>query len=108
MIEYINKTFTDDENNEWLICPICKKQLNYSPKQTQRMICSKNLHHVFGGAYKQKSEKFGYMFFSHPQCHLYLHTNPDIENEMKIICQKEFLKNHSEKEFIKQFGKMYE
>ncbi len=68
-------------------------------------------HHVFGGAYRKKSEKYGYLRdlcarhhrTSKHSVHMDMHLNYKLRQE----CQREFEQTRSREEFIKEFGRSY-
>lgn len=71
-------------------------------------------HHIFGGPYRSKSEKYGlYVYLCHNRCHIYgkisVHQNSKTMNQLKRYGQLKAMKeNHwSENDFIREFGKNY-
>lgn len=81
-----------------IICPVCNKDI----------WGAKNLHHVFGNAYKKKSEEDLFLMNLHPECHINLHSDPTIEKSLKIKCQEWYEKEgHTRDEFIKRYGQSY-
>lgn len=80
------------------ICPVCNKEI----------WGAKNAHHVFNGAYKEKSEEDMFYMNLHPECHRELHDNPKIAKELKAKCQKWYEADMGSREdFIKRYGKSY-
>lgn len=71
-------------------------------------------HHIFGGAYRGKSEQYGLVvYLCHERCHIFgkyaAHRNAEI---MRYLCrygqEKAMRENHwTAEEFIKEFGKDY-
>jgi hypothetical protein len=68
-------------------------------------------HHIFGGPYRKKSEKYGFVI---TLCHRQhneppdgVHHNRANSNELKRMAQTEYEKTHSRTEFISEFGKSY-
>lgn len=71
-------------------------------------------HHIFGGPYRSKSEKYGlYVYLCHNRCHIFgkmsVHQNAKTMNQLKRYGQLKAMKeNHwSENDFIREFGKNY-
>ena len=69
-------------------------------------------HHVFGGSYRKKSDKYGFTVDLCHYCHNEppdgVHYNKERRDELKRICQKHFEENHGTREdFIATFGKSY-
>lgn len=71
-------------------------------------------HHVFEGrANRRLSEKYGLKIYL---CHEHhneqsspesIHHNKDIDNEIKQITQRAFMKRYPDKDFLAIFGKNY-
>lgn len=78
-------------------------------------ICGKYItlqcHHIFGGtANRRKSEKYGlkvWLCFEHHLGRDGVHYNKILMDSLHRIGQKEFEKNHTREEFIKEFGRGY-
>ncbi len=67
-----------------------------------------NAHHVFNGAYKQKSEEDLFYMNLHPECHRKLHDDPSIAKALKAKCQKIYeMDIGTREEFIRRYGKSY-
>jgi hypothetical protein len=68
-------------------------------------------HHVFGGAYRGKSESNNFTVTLCHWCHNEppdgVHFNKDRRNYLKRIAQKEFEQTHTREQFIAEFGKNY-
>lgn len=68
-------------------------------------------HHIFGGtANRRKSEKYGlkvWLCFDHHIGRDGVHYNKILMDSLHRIGQKEFEKNHTREEFIKEFGRSY-
>jgi len=71
---------------------------------------SLQLHHIFGGALRGKSDKYGYVV------HLCIrhHTGQDgvhreswLNKKLKQYAQEHFEQTNTREEFIKEFGKNY-
>ena len=68
-------------------------------------------HHVFGGANRKNSDKYGLWV---PLCHwchneppMGAHHNPETDRELKKVGQIMFERKYSHEEFMKIFGKNY-
>ena len=78
-------------------------------KTTQNL----HVHHIFNGAYRKKSEKYGYWCYLCFECHVGsrgVHTTipgRHYWNTLKGQCQEDFEKTHTREEFIKVFGQNY-
>ncbi len=71
-------------------------------------------HHIFGGANRKISEKYGLKVYLCPYHHLQgvggrasVHGNRDFMEKFHKIGQQAFERNHSREEFVKEFGKNY-
>jgi hypothetical protein len=68
-------------------------------------------HHIFGGAYRKKSEKFGFTVYLCHFCHNEppdgVHFNKERRNYLKRIAQKEYEQTHTREEFIAEFSKNF-
>ena len=70
-------------------------------------------HHIFGGAYRKKSERYGLVVDLCHYCHneppFGVHHSKDVMREMKQYGQKKAMleQGWSVEEFIKEFGKSY-
>ena len=68
-------------------------------------------HHVFGGAYRKKSTKYGYVRDicnkHHTGSNDSVHLNRKMNLTLKCECQREFEQTRSRAEFIKEFGRNY-
>jgi len=72
-------------------------------------------HHLIGGAYRKKSEKYGLVvYLCHYSCHLYgkdaVHNNRQTMLKLRRYAQKKWIEenNKTTAEWIKEFGKNYE
>lgn len=92
MLNYTYKQFN--------LCPICDKEI-YQEEV-------KDIHHIFNGPYKKKSEKYGFLVNVHRFCHRKIHDNYSIELKLKVECQEMFENNIGDRDkFIKEFGQSY-
>lgn len=71
-------------------------------------------HHVFGGALREKSEKYGLMIpLCHRRCHIFgkdaVHRNPETRQALQVWGQKKVMREQewTTEEFIWEFGKNY-
>lgn len=68
-------------------------------------------HHIFGGANRRWSEKYGLKVWLCPRCHRDqkegVHGNKEIMGIMHRTGQRAFEKEHTREEFMKIFGKNY-
>ena len=85
------------------------------------LLCGKNAsvepldcHHVFGGAYRKKSEAYGLkVYLHHCECHIFgknsVHQNVRINNKLKAIAQRKAMEYYGwdVDTFRSIFGKNY-
>lgn len=71
-------------------------------------------HHIFGGAYRDKSEKYGLVVdLCHEKCHIFgeyaVHRNAEIMRWVRQYGQEKAMReNHwTREQFIQEFGKDY-
>lgn len=86
-------------------CFICGMNTNLEPL---------DCHHVFGGANRKKSEKYGLkVYIHHSRCHIFgensVHKNAQVDHAVKRVMQKKAMAHYGWRvdEFIKIFGKNY-
>ena len=90
------------------------------PEKTRCYICGKNAHadywdldehHVFSGANRKKSERYGLkVYLCHNSCHLYgVHKNAELNRRLRADVQKKAMEYYgwTTEDFIKLFGKNY-
>lgn len=74
-------------------------------------LCGKpreQFHHVMNGAYRKKSEKYGLIVPLCHKCHARVHdTNEEDYRLLKRLAQADFLMEHSNNLWLKEFGKNY-
>lgn len=84
-------------------------------------LCGKNgsddkldLHHIFGGANRKKSGKYGLVvYLCHNNCHIFgknaVHQNPETMKLLHQYGQKKAMEENgwSVEDFIREFGKNY-
>lgn len=68
-------------------------------------------HHIFGGANRKWSEKYGLKVFLCPYCHRDnrngVHSDAEKMDNLHRIGQSAFERNHTRMEFMEIFGKNY-
>lgn len=71
-------------------------------------------HHIFGGALRSKSEKYGLtVYLHHCRCHIFgenaVHRDAQVNRKLRQIAQREAMKhyNWTEEDFRKEFCKNY-
>lgn len=71
-------------------------------------------HHIFGGAYRDKSEKYGLVVdLCHHRCHIFkpgsVHQNASVMRQLKRYGQLKAMREQgwTEDEFRREFGKSY-
>lgn len=81
---------------DWEHCFVCGRQ-------------RQQIHHVIGGAYRKKSEKYGLLIPICEKCHREVHDSPhqELNKELKKIAQADFMMAHTYAEWMKQFDKNY-
>ena len=86
-------------------CFLCGRNRNVEPLDK---------HHVFGGAMRDKSEKYGLtVYLHHSQCHIFgknsAHGNAEVGRKLKAYAQREAMKKYgwSVSDFIRIFGRSY-
>ena len=71
-----------------------------------------DVHHIFGGANKTRSENYGYVVSLRRDLHTMtdtsIHRCKQTDLYFKIICEKDYLEHHGTKEnFIAEFGRWW-
>ena len=88
----------------------------------QCWLCGRNgtedrldVHHIYGGAYREKSEKYGLLVdLCHFRCHIFgkeaVHNNKDTMKLLHQYGQRKVMKeqNWTLEDFIREFGRNYE
>lgn len=71
-------------------------------------------HHIFGGALRNKSERYGlFVYLHHNRCHIFgenaVHKNARINRKLQAFAQKKVMEMYgwSVEDFIKEFYKNY-
>ena len=95
MAKRLWSAFTDDMERCWLT-----DQNRYVER-----------HHVFNGAYKAASEKYGYVIPVHKDIHnmrwFSIHENRPFRLAIKQFCQRHFELTHTREEFVEIFGQNF-
>ena len=60
-------------------------------------------HEIFGGSNRKRSIEHKFVKLLCRRCH----DNEDIKKQLRIDAQKEYMKTHTEEEFMKLIGKSY-
>lgn len=90
-------------------------------KDRRCFLCGRNgasdpldLHHIFGGPYRKKSDRYGLtVYLCHNACHIFgpnaVHNNRAQDLRLKQIGQKAWMEQNGKttEEFIKEFGRNY-
>lgn len=72
------------------------------------------VHHVFNGPFRKKSDKYGYVVKLCHWCHNEppngVHFNQELDNGLKEYFQKKAMEENgwSKEDFIREFGRNYE
>lgn len=68
-------------------------------------------HHIFGGANRKLSEKYGLWIYLRADWHdmsdYGVHFNKELDTRLKIIAQRRFIEEYPHQDFVKIFGKNY-
>lgn len=68
-------------------------------------------HHIFGGANRKLSEKYGLWIYLRADWHdmsdYGVHFNKELDTRLKIIAQRRFIEEYPHQDFIRIFGKNY-
>ena len=65
-------------------------------------------HHVFAGARRKASEKYGCWIWLRHDVHMELHDrNKELDKMIRRACQERFEEIYSHQEFVEIFGKSY-
>lgn len=65
------------------------------------------IHHIYNGALRQKSDELGCWVYLCREHHNMIHAYPDKARMLKKLCQIEFEEEHGHETFIKNFKKSY-
>ena len=86
-------------------CFICKQNANGDPLDK---------HHIFGGALRKKSERYGLtVYLHHDRCHIFgkesVHKNARINRKLQAFAQEKAMEHYGwdVERFIKEFYKNY-
>ena len=68
-------------------------------------------HHIFGGANRKLSEKYGLWVYLRSDWHdmsdYGVHFNKELDTKLKIIAQRRFIAEYPHQDFVKIFGKNF-
>ena len=68
-------------------------------------------HHIYGGANRKISEKNGFYVYLTPHWHNMsdkgVHFNKELDNRLKMECQRKYEETHTRAEFIALIGRNY-
>lgn len=74
-------------------------------------LCGKpasDVHHIFNGPYRKRSEEDGMVVYLCRWCHMYLHEHPGKAKMLKLKAQLVWESVYGDREaFIKRYGKNY-
>ena len=86
-------------------CWLCGANGNYDPLDK---------HHIFGGANRKKSERYGlFVYLCHNKCHIFgrnaAHQNKDTMLKLHQYGQRKAMEENewTTEDFIREFGKNY-
>ena len=89
--------------NDTQHCFLCGRNANFEPLDK---------HHVFGGAFRDKSEKYGLtVYLHHSTCHIFgrkaVHVDNETAEQLKAYAQKVAMEHYgwTVEDFIRKFGK---
>lgn len=64
-------------------------------------------HHIYGAGNRGISERNGFWVYLCHRCHMSLHDHREEDLMLKTMCQKQYEKKHTRKEFMKLIGRNY-
>lgn len=86
-------------------CFLCGMNYNLEPLDK---------HHIFGGAMRNKSERYGlFVYLHHSKCHIFgeksAHKNVEVGNRLKAYAQRVAMEKYgwTVDDFIRKFGRSY-
>ena len=68
---------------------------------------SQDIHHIFQGAYKKRSEAHGFLVHLCRECHDTVHRDKAKRIHLRQMCQAEYEKTFTREDFIAEFGRNY-
>lgn len=77
-------------------CFVCKKEFKKLDK-----------HEALGGSNRQKSIKYGLIYYLCRKCHQKADVDKKIKTKLQTYAKKEFIKKYNKEKFLKEFGKNY-
>jgi len=66
-----------------------------------------DIHHIFQGAYKRKSEEYNFLASLCRECHDRVHREKAPRIHLRQLCQAEYEKVFTREDFINEFGRSY-
>ena len=84
-------------------------------KERKCFLCGKvtplEMHHIFGGANRKKSERYGLKVYLCHWCHneppAGVHFNRENDLILKQTAQRVFERDHTREQFMEEFGRNY-
>ena len=68
-------------------------------------------HHIYGGAFRNKSEKYGLVVYLCKWCHneppYGVHFNRERMDMLRAIGQRAFIEHYPDKDFMEEFGRNF-
>lgn len=68
-------------------------------------------HHIYGGGNRTVSEQNGFWVYlcapHHNMSDAGVHFNKELDRALKMVCQSEYERSHTHKEFMRLIGKNY-
>ena len=94
------KSIIQDNPNE---CYLCGRNGQADPLDK---------HHIFGGANRRLSEKYGlYVRLCHQRCHEYgkhaIHKDKEARLKLQAEAQEKFMENYNDLDFLTLFGRNF-
>ena len=68
-------------------------------------------HHVFGGRFRNASERYGCVVDLCPECHQYIHSGKGVETKRQLQCDIQYLKmdenGWTQRDWMTMFGRSW-
>lgn len=68
---------------------------------------STQIHHIYEGIFRWRSEKYDFVIEVCPECHDKLHRNALCSLELKQKTQKAYEKKHGHDDFVQKMGRSW-
>ena len=85
----------------------CKKR----EKKHVCKVCGRSglteIHHIFNGPYREKSEKNDFVMEVCPECHRRIHDSADLMKKYKVLTQRYFELTHTHEEWMALMGRSW-